>query len=254
MDYGLEHVHADMLKTLEIFDDICCENHLRYSLHGGTLLGAERNHRFIPWDDDVDVSMSRIDFDKLRGLLKSKSEGILADIENNQWVSQFYVKQYQTRIDIFIYDYISERKFFQKLKITVLHFLQGMIRSKTDWSAFSLHHKCALLITNLIGKMFSKQKKLKWYDYVSKNWFVGSKEYIHRSNDNFNSIKQVSDKSYMEQYTFIELEGRTFSVNVNYKEFLKEWYGADYLVPPPESERHPNHGAKGKFNIYMQME
>lgn len=55
-----------LLVLLEEFDKICKENKITYWLDGGTFLGAVRHHGFIPWDDDVDVSVHWSDVERLQ--------------------------------------------------------------------------------------------------------------------------------------------------------------------------------------------
>lgn len=61
---------SQMFRLLRAFSEICEENGLRYFVVGGTLIGAVRHRGFIPWDDDIDVSMPLDDFRKFTELAR----------------------------------------------------------------------------------------------------------------------------------------------------------------------------------------
>ena len=66
---ALRRDQMEMLKVLIAFDEICKKHDIKWWLCSGTLLGAARHGGFIPWDDDMDVSMFKEDYKKLEKVL-----------------------------------------------------------------------------------------------------------------------------------------------------------------------------------------
>lgn len=55
-------VQMDLLNELE---RVCKKNNIKYFIMFGTLLGVIRHKGFIPWDDDIDIAITRTEFEKL---------------------------------------------------------------------------------------------------------------------------------------------------------------------------------------------
>lgn len=241
--YGMENIHSMLIVAMDRLDKICKKNNIDYSLHGGCLLGAERNHKLIPWDDDIDISVTREEYEKLIPILK-KEEGNKFYFDNSTtWVPRFAYSNGKEGvfISIFVWDYISEKLLEQRIKLFFLRVLQGMLKRNIDYSIYSFKNKVLIFGTHIMGLLFPCQIKKRWHNHVGKYWFQGTKRFIHRSNDAYKGVGFIFEKDYMGSYSEIELEGRPYMVTSRYKEFLKMNYGPDYMTPPPFEQRKPEH-------------
>ena len=112
----LRLIQTAYLGLFEMFDDICKTNDLTYWLDFGTLLGAERHSGFIPWDDDIDVSMMREDYEKLIELI-SKGIEKYPDLycffsnngENKCFLKVKHKKSDNIFVDVFPYEYYHSK-------------------------------------------------------------------------------------------------------------------------------------------------
>ena len=55
-------VEMDLLDQLL---KVCKKHDIKVIIYAGTLLGAIRHKGFIPWDDDIDVALTRPEYEKL---------------------------------------------------------------------------------------------------------------------------------------------------------------------------------------------
>lgn len=59
-----KRVWAVQLAMLDQIDRICKKYGITYFADSGTLIGAVRDHGYIPWDDDIDLVMLRPDYER----------------------------------------------------------------------------------------------------------------------------------------------------------------------------------------------
>ncbi len=124
------------LEVFEEFDRVCKKHNIPYFADWGTLLSAVRHGGFIPWDDDLDVSMMRQDYERFMQVAKYElKEGFEAYNYNDRdcfWqfigcviaknricleedhLKQFHNIPYMIGIDIFVLDYWHKDKDFRE--------------------------------------------------------------------------------------------------------------------------------------------
>ncbi len=269
-----EAISLDQLKKLEIdllieVDKICRNENLRYSLGGGTLLGAVRHKGFIPWDDDIDIMMPRPDYDAFISYCLSHKVnfGIKAWETDKTYVTlatQIFNKdtileedntpdgttKIGVYIDIFPIDGLGDTykkavKAFKSTKfkreLLVAAQWKRYLKSKTHpW-----YYEPIRFAFFLIGRMVNKQKLfksiLKVYSKIDFNSvkFAGAVGGSYRE-------KEILPQEVFTDYIDLPFEGIKFKAIAQYDTYLSSIYG-DYVQLPPEEKRVSHHTFQAYF-------
>lgn len=239
----LKETQKKLLELMVAMDGICRKEGILYTLHGGTLLGAVREKGFIPWDDDMDVAMTRAEFHKLEtALVGNEQFHIVGDIKK-----QFRrMGETDLWVDIFICDPISHKSLARKMKLLSLTALDVMNRDKnsirlSDFAKYGVGKRFAFRLMYWCGKLLTKKAKIRLYGKVSRDFWVGDRSLSVRSNDQYKGRQKVFSAQWMHMYTDISFADRVFAVSRNYHEMLVSFYGEDYMTPVKEDRNSVVH-------------
>jgi len=89
-----KEIQEVLLGILKEIDAFCRSHNIRYSLAGGSLLGALRHQGFIPWDDDADVFMPRPDYDRFVELFNKECKSHYHLLTQEHTEEKWYVNCY----------------------------------------------------------------------------------------------------------------------------------------------------------------
>lgn len=239
-EYTTKELQVEILRLLKMFHQLCVDHDIKYTLHGGSLLGAVREKGFIPWDDDGDVALFREEYEKLAKLIPHDSTNSFYLECDRDKVKKVWLKQEgkpSVWLDIFIYDFISEKRVKQKLKIFGLTLLAAYSKDETSMAQFRTNQRAKGLKRIIyegiygISKNIPIEKRIERVDAFCRDRYIGAKKFVHRANDQLWAMPMILPVDKMLDYKCTQFEDTELMISNNYDEILTQLYGADYMTP-----------------------
>ena len=245
---SLKQIQSILLDILLDIDRFCRENGLRYAIGYGTLLGAVRYGDFIPWDDDADIIMPREDFERF---LATYPDGRYRCLYNTDRKGECFISGFAKVHDPRTDKFVGNRKYRNHYGVSVDIFpLDPLPEDETQRRQLisrGMHYgrRLACYGKRLFhgSPLLMIESRLRSRDY----WFRKCQEVCRSVKPEESSLygvimgargyHNVHPNTLLDQPAEIELAGHKFLCPKDTDAYLRQIYGPDYIIPPPENKR-----------------
>lgn len=259
--FQVNDLHVKILELITEIDSICRKYDITYYAAGGTTIGAVRHHGFIPWDDDIDIYMTRNEFKRFREAFEKEHlpDRILECLENNPEYPGTIPRYINTAttdlcrfhclntcaggilIDIFILDPIPSEKEIQDHYRALLNVYADYVM---PYYAFSYRNDSKYL--SLYFQYQELEEKIGRDGVIKK---LETELFSYDENDcefymlRWATLPSIFNKNMFGTPVYIEFENIKLPVPSQWYQYLKQLYGFDWMYIPQNVENQIQHVA-----------
>lgn len=271
MDKDLSHLSELQQAEYNVFKtfvEICEKNGIEYHMTGGSLIGLVRHKGFIPWDDDIDVLMTRKEYNRFLAIAAEQlpESMYLSTFESpgHIWLvpriidrnTKFYLNNATEKkaigawMDILVFDGVPAPGI--KRKIFVAFYL--LARMLYQFSNFSTavnmnkkrpwHEALAIKFAQLshIEKILSPVRMGHFYRSVCCHYDLDKMDYGASLSGSM-MLKEFIPKKWIGKGSLMPFEDMdVYGIDENHT-YLTHFYG-DYMTPPPLNDRNRHNVTK----------
>lgn len=243
------------LGILRHFKVVCDTNGLNYYLSNGTLLGAVKYKRFIPWDDDIDVFMPRADYERLMRVaeIDQAPYRLMARERDERWRLPFaklcdmrtvkrensadFGLEFGLEMDIFPLDAWSGGK-WQAMRCGLWRRgLSASVQSQFDTPKKGLQRGILFgiwIVSRLLGVRFF-QKRID--RELQRGRRQPSPEYLGSVAWSLYGKRELIPAEVFAGQILVDFEGDQYTAPIGYDHYLRQLYGDYEPDPPPDKQR-----------------
>lgn len=255
----MKRAWAGQLEVLQVIREICEKHNIKWFADYGTLLGAVRHKGFIPWDDDMDIGMTRDQLNKFIHYAKDELpkeykllcmdlepeyDSLIVRVVNATSVSmdadrmeKFHGCPYVLGVDIFPLDYLSRDPEERAMHLELVNIILGAVDSITAPETTKEEAEAYIAqVEELLNVKIDRTRSLKTalLSMVEKLSSIYGPEDADEVTGIWRLIWQKDFIFQKEWFTNLEelpFETVTVPVPENYHEVLRLKIGENYMTP-----------------------
>lgn len=269
-----QRLQAVLLEMTKDVISVFQNNEIQYSLGGGSVLGAVRHRGFIPWDDDIDLNISRREYKKFLRIFERElgdrymlcapeTEGAYAlahtQIKKKGTICRSFNElalpqaECGIAIDLFVCENTYSSSFLRKLhgiRCLGYGYLLTCRRTYRDWerllpyleegSRLYLAYEKKKRIGSLV-RFLNLKKLQKRTAKVYASCRNDATQYVTFPTGRRHFFGEIGKRSDLLHTKEVEFEDITVCIPKGYDTYLSHLYGDDYMKIPDDAhhERHP---------------